>query len=115
MSYRKLFYASNALMLVVFAWAFLKDFSAEWKPYQKKYYKMTAEALDKQAAAEKDPKKAAELKAEAKKFRRAPLEVKQIIVADMNRFDRCITCHVGMDEAQFVKYQKGSPRCGSKP
>jgi cytochrome c551/c552 len=98
MSYRKLFYASNALMLVVFAWAFLKDFSAEWKPYQKKYYKMTAEALDKQAAAEKDPKKAAELKAEAKKFRRAPLEVKQIIVADMNRFDRCITCHVGMDE-----------------
>jgi cytochrome c551/c552 len=98
MSYRKLFYAANALMLAVFAWAFLKDFSAEWKPYQRNYYRMTAEALEKKASAEKDEKKAAELRAEAKRFRRAPLEVKQIIVADMNRFDRCITCHVGMDE-----------------
>ena len=98
MSYRKLFIASNALLVVSFAWAFLKDYNAEWKPYQKAYYKMSAEALEKQAAAEKDAKKAEVLRAEAKRFRKAPVEIKQIIVADLNRFDRCVTCHVGMDE-----------------
>ncbi|MBI3565585.1 MAG: c-type cytochrome [Elusimicrobia bacterium] len=98
MSYRKLFYASNFLLLAVFAWAFLKDYNAEWKTYQKNYYEMTASALEKQAAAAKDPKKADDLRAEARKVRRSPLEIKQIISNDLGRFDRCITCHVGMDE-----------------
>lgn len=98
MSYRKLFIWSNVLLLASFAWAFLKDFNAPWKPYQKTYYKMAAEALEKRAAAAKDPKQAEILKAEAKKMRRSPLEIKQIIVGDLNRFDRCVTCHVGMDE-----------------
>ena len=98
MSYRKLFIASNVLLVVVFAWAFLKDFSAPWKPYQKAYYKMAAEELEKQAAAEKDPAKAESLRSQAKKMRRSPVEIKQIIAGDLKRFDRCITCHVGMDE-----------------
>ncbi len=98
MSYRKLFYAANALMLGVFVWALAVDFFAEWKPYQKAYYKMAAESLEKRAAAEKDAKKAGDLRAEAKKMRRAPVEIKQIIVADLGRYDRCVTCHVGMDE-----------------
>lgn len=98
MSYRKLFIVSNALMLAAFVWAFAKDFNAEWKPYQRTYYKMSAEALEKKAAAEKDPKKAADIKAEAAKFRRAPVEIKQIIAGELGRYDRCVTCHVGMDE-----------------
>ncbi len=98
MSYRKLFYASNFLLLGFFAWAFLKDYNAEWKTYQSKYYEMTAQDLEKQAAAAKDPKKAEDLRAEAKKVRRSPLEIKQIISNDLGRYDRCITCHVGMDE-----------------
>lgn len=98
MSYRKLFYASNFLMLAVFVWALAKDNNAEWKTYQKNYYRMTAESLEKQAAGEKDPKKAADLKALADKTRHLPLEIKQIIVGDLGRYDRCITCHVGMDE-----------------
>lgn len=98
MSYRKAFIASNALMLGAFIWAFAKDFYAPWRPYQAKYYEMSAEVLEKKAAAEKDPKKAADLKAEAKKMRRSPMEIKQIIAGDLGRFDRCVTCHVGMDE-----------------
>ncbi|UPT75810.1 MAG: c-type cytochrome [Elusimicrobiota bacterium] len=98
MSYRKLFIASNALMLAAFVWAFAKDFAAPWRPYQKKYYEMSADVLEKKAAAEKDAKKAADLRAEAKKMRRSPMEIKQIIAGDLGRFDRCVTCHVGMDE-----------------
>ena len=46
MSYRKLFYAFNALMLAVFFWALAVDFFAEWRPYQAKYYKMAAESIE---------------------------------------------------------------------
>ena len=59
---------------------------------------MAGDVLDKQAAAEKDPKKAADIKAAARRMRHSPMEIKQIIVADLGRFDRCVTCHVGMDE-----------------
>src|SRR3989338_9136147 len=31
-------------------------------------------------------------------MRRSPMEIKQIISVDLGRFDRCVTCHVGMDE-----------------
>jgi len=98
MSYRKAFIVSNALMLAAFIWAFAKDFYAPWRPYQAKYYAMAADAMDKQAAAEPDPKKAATFKNEARKMRHSPLEIKQIISVDLGRFDRCVTCHVGMDE-----------------
>ena len=98
MSYRKAFIVSNALMLAAFVWAFAKDFYAPWRPYQAKYYSMAADALEKQASAEKDAKKAGALKVEAKKMRHSPMEIKQIISADLGRYDRCVTCHVGMDE-----------------
>ncbi|MBI4370857.1 MAG: c-type cytochrome [Elusimicrobia bacterium] len=98
MGYRKLFYASNALLLAGFAWAFLKDHNAEWKPYQSNFNRMTAGELDKRAAAEPDPQKAAALRVQAADWRRRPLEIKQIIVGGLDRYDRCITCHAGMDE-----------------
>lgn len=98
MSYRKLFYAANLLVLGVLFWALAADNRAEWKDYQSKYYRMTAARLEGQAAAEKDQKKAADLRALARKTREAPLEIKQIIVADLGRYDRCTTCHVAMDE-----------------
>lgn len=98
MSYRKLFYASNVLLLAVFIWALAADNGAEWKTYQSKYYAMAAGELDKQADAEKDAKKAADLRDQARRLRHSGLEIKQIIVGDLGRFDRCITCHVAMDE-----------------
>jgi len=87
MSYRTWFYALNAALLVSFAIAFGMDYNAEWKKYQKQYYKMAADAAEK--AGNKD---------EVKKWRSQPLEIKQIISKDLGKVDRCITCHVGMDE-----------------
>ncbi|MFI5347203.1 MAG: c-type cytochrome [Elusimicrobiota bacterium] len=98
MSYRKLFYAANFLMLGVFIWALAADNKAEWKDYQSKYFQMTADNLEKQAKAEKDSKKAADLLALAQKTRHSSLEIRQIIVGDLGRFDRCTSCHVAMDE-----------------
>lgn len=98
MSYRKLFYVCNLLLLVCFVWALLVDNDAEWKVYQKTYYRMTAASMDAAAAQEKDPVKAAKMRKDAAKVRNTPLEIKQIIAGDLGRYDRCITCHVGMDE-----------------
>ncbi len=86
MSYRSLFYGLNLAMLVVFAWAFYADYTPEWKTYQKQYYKMAADELEK-AGKHK----------EAAQMRDNPLEIKQVINKDLGRYDRCTTCHVGMD------------------
>jgi len=119
MDYRKAFYLSNFLMLGVFIWALAADNKAEWKDYQSTYFKMAAENFDKQAAAEKDPAKAAVFRDQASKARRMPLEIRQIIVGDLNRFDRCTTCHVAMDEytnptlktpADWANPYKGHPK-----
>jgi hypothetical protein len=112
MSYRKAFIVSNALMLGAFIWAFVKDFRAEWRPYQAKYYQMAGDALDKQAAAEKDAAKAASLRSESKKMRGSPMEIKQIIAGDLGRFDRCVTCHVGMDEYTNPSLKNEKPPSG---
>lgn len=98
MSYKKWFYGLNFAVLAAFIWAFAKDYNAEWKTYQKAYYKMAAQDLEKKADAAKNEDDKKLLRAEAKKVRRAPVEIKQIISKDLGRFDRCVTCHVGMDE-----------------
>ncbi|MBI4051361.1 MAG: cytochrome c, partial [Elusimicrobia bacterium] len=69
---RKLFYFFNFSLLAVFIAAVVTDHNREWKKYQRAYYRKTAQ--------------------------KRPLEIKQILVKDLNRVDRCITCHVAMDE-----------------
>ena len=98
MSYRSLFYALNAALLVAFGAAYWLDYNAEWKHYQKEYYRLTSESLKKQATSETDPAKKKDLLAQADKIAHAPLEIKQIINKDLGKVDRCITCHVGMDQ-----------------
>lgn len=95
--YRKLFVVLNLALVAAFAWAYAKDYNAEWKTYQKNYYKMAADELEHKAAAAKDPDEKKKLLAQADDMRHKPVEIKQIIVKDLGRYDRCITCHVGMD------------------
>ncbi len=87
--YRNLFYALNAGMLVTFAAAFVVDYDTEWKKYQKEYYRKAVSAAEARGEAGKD---------EARSWKKRPLEIKQIIAKDLGRIDRCVTCHVGMDE-----------------
>ncbi len=94
---RKAFYILNFLLLGSFLAAVAVDQDREWKDYQKKYYRMEGESLRKklETAPEGDTP---ELKAQIASFKRRPVEIKQIIVDDLGRVDRCITCHAGMDE-----------------
>ncbi|MBI4374842.1 MAG: hypothetical protein HY549_00170, partial [Elusimicrobia bacterium] len=97
MGYRKLFILSNVAVVGVLLVSFAMDYDREWKKYQRRYLGMAADAMDKKAAAASG-EEAKLLAAEAKKLRGSGLEIKQIIAKDLGRVDRCITCHVGMDE-----------------
>ncbi|MBI4057007.1 MAG: c-type cytochrome [Elusimicrobia bacterium] len=98
MSLRKLFNFFNLSILLVFLIAFWIDYHREWKIYQRAYYQKTADSLGKKLATLSDPEQKKALKTQIKFWRKHPLEIKQIIAKDLGRVDRCITCHVAMDE-----------------
>ena len=93
---RNLFFISNFLVLGLFFYALAHDFFREWKPYQKEYKlkekKRVRDLMEKGDAATKSG-----LNDELKKAKAMRLEIKQILATDMNRVDRCITCHLGHD------------------
>jgi mono/diheme cytochrome c family protein len=98
MGYKKGFYLLNAALLICFGIAFWMDYTPEWKTYQRRYLKMAAAEMDKKAQAATDPAEKKTFSQEARKLRGSPMEIKQIIAKDLGRVDRCVTCHVGMDE-----------------
>lgn len=69
------------LGLLGFAW-YQNEFP-EWKKYQREYYKLLA------------------AKTGDKKQLNAPLKVKQVWNQELNRIDRCTTCHLGIDKPNF--------------
>ncbi len=56
----------------------------EWRGYQAEYYRRLAQVTG-------DPAKA-----------RTPLAIRQIYLPEMHRTDRCITCHVGVDNPKMA-------------
>lgn len=95
--YRKLFYLGNFLLLALFAAAFALDYNREWKNHQRGYYKKEVQRLQSLLAEQKDPEVQKDVKEQLREWKRKPLQIKQFIVKDLDRVDRCITCHVGMD------------------
>lgn len=95
---RKWFSGLNFALLAIFLLAVWKDFDTEWRRYQNAYYDRTAAELGIELAKATDPERQARLKSEIRGWKWRLADVKQIIVKDLGRVDRCVTCHVGMDE-----------------
>src|ERR1041385_5898111 len=87
MTHRHWFYITTFLMLGTFAYAMKIDHIREWKPYQQAYYDRMV-----------DESKKAGKTADVEDWKSRPIQIKQIIARDLGRVDRCVTCHVGMDE-----------------
>ncbi|HET7152727.1 MAG TPA: cytochrome c [Candidatus Kapabacteria bacterium] len=66
----------SALFLIVLAISPLKDFTRAWKSYQEQYNKLITTLPQRVAPTE--------------------IGIKQIWVQDLDRVDRCTTCHLGM-------------------
>src|SRR5579863_9854165 len=66
----------SVLFLIVLAISPLKDFTRAWKSYQEQYNKLVATLPQRVVPTE--------------------IGIKQIWVQDLDRVDRCTTCHLGM-------------------
>ncbi len=94
---RNLFVACNVLLLALFLAAVAKDHVREWKGYQKDYHRREVGRLQQELGQASDPQDKERLQAELRAMKGQPVEIKQIILEKMDRYDRCVTCHAGHD------------------
>jgi mono/diheme cytochrome c family protein len=79
---RKVYFITALVFLGVLAISPLKDYFSEWRAVQKNYNQY--------------------IKKLPQKIKPTPLALKQIWVPKLNRIDRCITCHTGIDDAKLA-------------
>jgi mono/diheme cytochrome c family protein len=91
------FYIVNFGLVAALLAAVVVDHNRDWAKYQKEYYALSAKASMEKAAAAKTPEEKSRFEAEAKQWKRQPVQIKQLLVNDLGRIDRCTSCHVGMD------------------
>ena len=94
---RKLFYLFNFLILGLFIAGGIVDNDREWKGYQKQYKRMEIARLKKALASETDSAKKASLEIAYDAAKAMPIRLRQAMSKDLNRFDRCTSCHLGID------------------
>ena len=74
-----LLYSFGGVVLVITALVFWSYYTPEWQDYQSEFQELVAKKFGADRAAQ------------------APLGLQQIWVKELNRVDRCITCHQGME------------------
>ena len=79
---RKVYFITAIVFLGVLAISPLKDYFSEWRAVQMDYNRY--------------------IKKLPQKVKPAPLALKQIWVPKLNRIDRCITCHTGIDDVKLA-------------
>lgn len=75
-----LFCISSFMFLAVYAVAPLRDYFQEWKRYQKSYNRVAEEGFRQNIP-----------------VRPTPIGIRQIWNRDLDTVDRCVTCHLGVD------------------
>jgi mono/diheme cytochrome c family protein len=80
---------SSVAFFLFLAAAGIREGFPEWRKYQKRYKKISI------ANAETDAQREA-----AKKMKS---DIKQIVLDEWNKIDRCQTCHLGMDDARMAE------------
>jgi cytochrome c551/c552 len=88
------FAVSNVLLVLLLMWTMTAEYAPEWKKYQRDYYRLWAAKLT-EADLQKDP-------ALKQKLLSSPLEIKQTWDAKLEITDRCMTCHMGVDNPKMT-------------
>lgn len=88
------FALANLVSLLLLVWTVTTEYAPEWKKYQRDYYRLWATKIT-EAELQNDP----QLK---QKILSTPLEVKQIWDPKLRITDRCITCHIGVENPKMV-------------
>src|SRR6266852_1713938 len=88
------FALANLLLVLLLMWTMTTEYAPEWKKYQREYYRLWAAKLT-DADLKSDPTLKPKLLAK-------PLEVKQTWNAKLEITDRCMTCHMGVDNPKMA-------------
>ena len=72
-------YAAGAILLLITAWLYWDDSRPTWKTYQTGFRALIVERLG------------------AERAKQVPSGIQQVWIAELNRVDRCITCHMGVE------------------
>jgi cytochrome c2 len=75
----------SLLLLFLVITAFYKEANPEWKQYQQEFKKYLEENISQESASALE------------------LSVKQIWLPELNKVDRCISCHLGYDQPDLVR------------
>jgi mono/diheme cytochrome c family protein len=94
--HRKLFYLFNFLVLGLFVAAGVVDNKREWKDYQKQYKRMEIARIETALTSAPEEEKAS-LELALKTAKSMPIRLRQAMSYDLNRYDRCVSCHLGVD------------------
>ena len=88
------FALANLLLVLLLMWTMTTEYAPEWKKYQREYYRLWAARLT-----DTDLKSDPALK---QKLLSKPLEIKQVWNAKLELTDRCMTCHIGVDNPKMT-------------
>lgn len=80
----KIFAAISIAIVILVIIIFYREFRHEWQAYQKAYNVKLAAKLNSQ------------------ELRDAPLKIQQVWIPKLNTIDRCMTCHVGVENTLFA-------------
>lgn len=86
----KLFAFSSLFLVMILALWVWKDYDREWKHHQREYFLLESESLDNPDARRREKR----------------YEIKQINLPDLNRTDRCITCHLGVEDPTMLRFKQ---------
>jgi cytochrome c551/c552 len=85
------FTALGLLVGVLVVVGYYRDEYREWKDYQRKYI-------------QEEIRRAATPQAKDALAERIPVEVRQIVLPELNRVDRCTTCHIAVEDPSYGGY-----------
>ncbi len=94
---RNWFIAGNFLLLFLLIAAVVQDSRREWKTYQKEFYARETKRLKAGLSSAVDAEEKNRLSKKLALVKAQPVRLRQEMVEPMDRFDRCLTCHLGYD------------------
>jgi mono/diheme cytochrome c family protein len=95
---RNMFVGGNVVLLLLFLAVLVKDARREWKPYQKTFFAREKARLA-TALKAAGPEEREKLERESRDMGAQSVHIRQILLPAFDRFDRCTTCHLGMDSS----------------
>ncbi len=84
------FAALGVAFLGIFCWVFVKEYLADWRTTQSHFRRIEREVKDPHALSLAPPVGG----------------IRQIWLTDLDRVDRCTTCHLGVDDPSFARAQQ---------